>query len=189
MKKSLSVTNAIMDFPRALKELPENRLLRLYTDEVLPALAKNFSLHHHHVPSIERVTISTIPGEDPNSLLVALGAVMWGEKVENLLQEIDKASWVPMKDKTASPMYHVTFMANHMYHFLDRFVNCLLPTLTDFKGFPSSYFVCPNTFSFQAQLWVEELGNIYLNVGITMKPAASFEVCHKLLTSLGLPIK
>lgn len=130
--------------PATHEPRPVPRLKVRYKDEIVPAMMKEFSYKNvMEVPRIEKIAVNIGLGEaiqNSKALEAATGdlAIITGQK-----PVITKArrSIATFKLRTGMPIgAKVTLRGNHMWDFLDRLINVVLPRQRDFQGIsPDSF--------------------------------------------------
>jgi large subunit ribosomal protein L5 len=130
--------------PATHEPRPVPRLKIRYKDEIVPAMMKEFSYGNvMEVPRIEKIAVNIGLGEaiqNSKALEAATGdlAIITGQK-----PVITKArrSIATFKLRTGMPIgAKVTLRGNHMWDFLDRLINVVLPRQRDFQGIsPDSF--------------------------------------------------
>ena len=120
------------------------RLYEHYLETVHPKLTKEFGYPNvHQVPKLEKIVINVGVGEgsrDPKLLdsVVEVLTVITGQRpiVNRARQAISNFSL-----RAGMPVgVSVTLRGDHMYEFLDRFVNIAVPRIRDFRGLPTRSF-------------------------------------------------
>jgi len=120
------------------------RLHEYYRETVRPKLAKEFGyVNANQVPKLEKIVVNVGVGEasrDPKMLdsVVEALTVITGQRpiVNRARKAISNFSL-----REGMPVgVSVTLRGNHMYEFLDRFINIAVPRIRDFRGLPMRSF-------------------------------------------------
>ncbi len=120
------------------------RLEEHYAQAVRPKLAKELGLENpHQVPRLEKIVINVGVGEasrDPkllDSVVEAVAAISGQRPIVNrartAISNFGLRAGMPVG-------VSVTLRANHMYEFLDRFINIAVPRIRDFRGLSTRSF-------------------------------------------------
>ena len=129
----------------------ENRLFKQYKEKVVPALIKEFNYGSiMQVPKLQKIVLNRGVGDavgDKKLIDNALGEIaqISGQKaiVINAKKSVSN-----FKLREGMPIgVKVTLRSNHMYEFLDRFINVALPRVRDFRGIPTKGFDGRGNFS------------------------------------------
>jgi len=115
------------------------RLKALYNEELVPRLQKELSLENvHQVPKLEKIVLNVGLGKHKDDK-------SYHETVVNTLRKITGQQPVDRMAKKSIATFKirrgmnrigvsVTLRGTHMYEFLDRLVNVVLPRVRDFHG-------------------------------------------------------
>jgi len=121
-----------------------NRLKERYQTELVPALKENLSLTNiMQVPQIKKVVINIGMGEaldNPKSLDAAVGDLVQitGQKPVVTKAKTSIANFKLREGRAIG--VKVTLRGEHMWSFLDRLLNIVLPRVRDFRGVPRDAF-------------------------------------------------
>ncbi len=115
-----------------------------YAQAVRPKLAKELGLENpHQVPRLEKIVINVGVGEasrDPkllDSVVEAVAAISGQRPIVNRARKAISNFGL----RAGMPVgVSVTLRANHMYEFLDRFINIAVPRIRDFRGLSTRSF-------------------------------------------------
>lgn len=177
----------------------EPNLKKKYSEEIIPALMKEFSYKSvMQVPRLEKIVINQ-----------GVGAAVADKKIiENALNELTQIAGQKViqtnsrKDisnfklrKNVPIGLKVTLRRERMYEFLERLVNVSLPRIRDFKGISDKLDGRGNyTLGIQEQIIFPEIDidkiNKILGMEITIVTSAkSDEEAYALLREFGIPFK
>jgi large subunit ribosomal protein L5 len=116
-----------------------------YTDEVRPALVKEFGYSNvMQVPKVEKIVVNVGVGresaDNPKVLDFAVGDItaITGQKPVITKAKKSIANFKLREDRPIG--VRVTLRGPRMYDFLDRLVNLALPRVRDFRGVPADAF-------------------------------------------------
>jgi large subunit ribosomal protein L5 len=120
------------------------RLRDQYTKEIVPALLERFKYGNSmQVPRLEKIVVNAGVGEavqESKALEAVLAelAAITGQKPSVRLAKRAISNFKLREGMPIGAM--VTLRREHMFEFLDRFVNFALPQSRDFRGVPSKGF-------------------------------------------------
>jgi large subunit ribosomal protein L5 len=116
-----------------------------YTDEIRPALVKEFSYSNiMQVPKVEKIVVNVGVGresnDNPKVLDFAVGDItaITGQKPVVTKAKKSIANFKLREDRPIG--VRVTLRGPRMYDFLDRLINLALPRVRDFRGVPADAF-------------------------------------------------
>lgn len=120
------------------------RLQEHYTQTARPKLAKELGLKNpHQIPRLEKIVINVGVGEgsrDPkllDSVVEAVAAIAGQRPIVNRARKAISNFGL----RAGMPVgVSVTLRGNHMYEFLDRFINIAVPRIRDFRGLSTRSF-------------------------------------------------
>ena len=174
------------------------RLKQRYKDEIAPALIKEFSYANKmQAPRLEKVVLNIGMGEalqDSKALDAAANdlATITGQKPVITRAKRSIANF-KIREGNAIGL-SVTVRGNHMWEFLDRLLNAVLPRIRDFRGVSPKAFDGRGNFSLgiQEQLIfpeieydkIDRVRGMQINIVTT---AQSDEEGTRLLELLGMP--
>lgn len=120
------------------------RLKAMYTQEIIPAMVKEFSLTNpYQVPRLEKIVLNMGVGEatqNPKALEGATADLMIITGQKPLITKARKSiAGFKVRAKTSIGT-KVTLRGNRMYEFLDRLISTALPRIRDFRGLGSGSF-------------------------------------------------
>ena len=114
------------------------RLKQKYSDEVVPALMKEFGLSNKmQVPKIEKIVLNMGLGEAVQNVKIIDSGVaeMTAITGQKPMVTKSKKAIATFKLRKGMPIgVMVTLRRDRMYDFLDRLINVALPRVRDFKG-------------------------------------------------------
>ena len=120
------------------------RLIEHYRKQIVPALMKEFGYKNiNQVPSLKKVTINMGLGDAVQDVKIIDKATEELSLITGQKPVVTKArkSIASFKLREGMPIgCAVTLRGAHMYEFLDRLINAVLPRLRDFRG------ISPNGF-------------------------------------------
>lgn len=174
------------------------RMQQKYTEEVRPALVKEFSYSNpHQVPSITKVVVNIGVGDAKSDSKFIDAAsnelgIITGQK-----PQIRKArkSIAGFKLREGAPIgCFVTLRGDRMWEFLDRLINVTLPRIKDFQGVSATAFDGRGNYNLglREQLIFSEINYDKviavrgMNISI-VTTAHSDEEASSLLAKLGMP--
>ena len=115
-----------------------SRLEKIYKEEVVPALMKQFGYTNPmEVPKLVKITVNMGVGEAANNKKVLENAVADMTKITGQKPVVTKSrvSVASFKIRDGWPIgCKVTLRRNTMFEFLDRLINISLPRVRDFRG-------------------------------------------------------
>src|SRR6266852_307779 len=122
----------------------KSRLQEKYRSETVPALMKRFGWKNMMaVPKLKKITVNIGLGEaSQNAKLLDTAAVELGQITgQKAIITRAKKSIANFKIRKGMPIgCAVTLRGDHMYEFLDRLCNVVLPRVRDFRGLPQNSF-------------------------------------------------
>lgn len=128
------------------------RLKGKYTEEVMPAIMKEFAYKSvMQVPKIEKVIVHVTLGEATQNIKVLDAAekelaTITGQKP---LVTKSKKAIAGFKLKQGVPLgCKVTLRGERMYEFMDRLISVALPRIRDFRGLSAKSFDGKGNYSF-----------------------------------------
>ena len=120
------------------------RLIEHYRNQIVPSLMKEFGYKNiNQVPSLKKVTINMGLGDAVQDVKIIDKATEELSLITGQKPVVTKArkSIASFKLREGMPIgCAVTLRGAHMYEFLDRLINAVLPRLRDFRG------ISPNGF-------------------------------------------
>ena len=122
----------------------ENRLKEKYTNEVVPALVKEYGYTNiNEVPKLEKIVLNMGLGDVKDNsksfnLAVEELATIAGQKPVVTLAKKSVANFKVRQGQKIGAK--VTLRGTRMYEFMDKFISIALPRVRDFKG------LSPNSF-------------------------------------------
>lgn len=130
----------------------KTRLQLKYTEEVIPALVKEFNYPNPamQVPKLEKIVLNRGVGEATSDKKLIDHAVKEFEFItgQKPVITLAKKSVSNFKLREEMPIgVKVTLRGKQMYEFLDRFINVSLPRVRDFRGIPVKGFDGRGNFS------------------------------------------
>ena len=177
-----------------------SRLRTHYTNDVIPALKKEFGLTNvNAVPKITKVVVNMGLGEaTQNAKIVETGADevarITGQKPVVTRAKKSIAQFKVRKGQPIATM--VTLRGERMWEFLDRLMNIALPRVRDFKGVsPKGFDGRGNyTLGLRDQLLFPEIDYMKVDkargMNVSMVTTAKTdEEARKLLQLLGMPFR
>ena len=178
----------------------KSRLQEKYRTETVPALMKRFGWKNMMaVPKLQKITVNIGLGEaSQNVKLLDTAAVELGQITgQKAVITRAKKSIANFKIRKGMPIgCAVTLRGDHMYEFLDRLCNVVLPRVRDFRGLPQNSFDGRGnyTLGLKDQLVFPEIDYTRvdkikgMNITITTT-ARSDEEGRELLKLLGVPFR
>jgi len=174
-------------------------LKKRYTDEIVPALAKQFNYKSvMEVPRLQKIVINQGVGQaiaDKKLIEVAQEelSLISGQKAVQTVSNKDISNF---KLRRGMPIgVKVTLRRERMYEFLERLINVALPRIRDFNGISSKFDGRGNyTLGITEQIIFPEIDidkiNKILGMEITFVTSAKTdEEGFALLKEFGLPFK
>ena len=120
------------------------RLRRLYAEEAVPKLQKEFEIDNiMAVPRLEKIVLNMGLGEATQNIKILDGAVDELAQIAGQKPVITRArkSIAAFKLREGMPIgCRVTLRGPRMWEFLDRLVSTALPRVRDFRGVPTGSF-------------------------------------------------
>ncbi len=177
-----------------------SRLHERYRGEVIPALMKRFGLKNPMaVPKLSKVVVNIGLGEASQNIKLLDVAAQELGLISGQKPIITRAkkSIANFKIRRGMPIgCCVTLRGEHMYEFLDRLCNVVLPRVRDFKGLPPEAFDGRGnyTLGLRDQLVFPEIDYTRVDkirgMNITMTTTArNDEEGRELLRLLGVPLR
>ena len=137
--------------PPAEEGPPPPRLRKVYQDEIVPALMRDFGYTNPmRAPRIQKVVLNIGVGEALTNSRAMEGATKDLTTISGQKPIITRArkSIAGFKLREGNPVgTSVTLRGARMYHFLDRFINMALPRIRDFRGIQRTGFDGRGNFS------------------------------------------
>jgi len=170
-----------------------------YTEEVLPALVKEFGYKSSmQAPRLEKIVINQGLGQaiaDKKLVEFSVNEIsaITGQKAISCKSTKDVSNFKLRKDMVIGTK--VTLRKKRMYEFLERFINSSLPRIRDFKGIDSKLDGRGNyTLGIDEQIIFPEivLDSVHkiMGMNITFVTSANTdEEAFALLKAFGLPFK
>ena len=177
-----------------------SRLHERYRSEVIPALMKRFGYKNHMaVPKLSKVVVNIGLGEASQNIKLLDVAAQELALISGQKPIITRAkkSIANFKIRRGMPIgCCVTLRGEHMYEFLDRLCNMVLPRVRDFKGLPPEAFDGRGnyTLGLRDQLVFPEIDYTRvdkikgMNITVTTT-ARNDEEGRELLRLLGVPLR
>jgi len=120
------------------------RLKRVYREEVVPKLQKEFGIENvMGVPKFEKINVNIGLGEASRNIKLLDAAQVELAAIAGQQPAITRAkkSIAAFKLREGMPIgCRVTLRGDRMWEFLDRLINAALPRVRDFRGVPSKSF-------------------------------------------------
>jgi len=120
------------------------RLKKLYLDEVVPKLKKEFGIENQMaVPKIEKISLNMGMGEAISNIKILDDAVEELAALAGQRPTVTRAqkSIAAFKLREGMPIgARVTLRGERMWEFLDRLISVALPRVRDFRGVPAKSF-------------------------------------------------
>jgi large subunit ribosomal protein L5 len=176
------------------------RLYDRYTNEVIPALKKEFGYTNPmEIPRIEKVVLNVGLGEAvSNAKLIEVVcneiAAITGQKA---VVTKAKKSIASFKLRQGMPIgVMVTLRRDRMYEFLDRLMNVALPRVRDFRGVSPKAFDGKGNYALGIkehiifpEIQIDKIEKVYgLNICVVTS-ARTDDEARALLKHLGMPFK
>ena len=182
----------------ATRELP--RLRRLYADEIVPSLVKEFRYRNPmQVPVIVKTVVNIGLGEALTNARAIDAATADLKTITGQSPIIIKArkSVAAFKLREGNPIgAKVTLRGNRMFEFLDKLINVALPRIRDFRGIePKGFDGHGNyTLGLREQLVFPEIDYDKIDrlrgLEVTIVTTATTDAeGRSLLTGLGMPFR
>lgn len=176
------------------------RLKELYTEEVTPALIKEFKYKNKmEVPKLEKIVVNMGLGEAIQNIKILDNAVeelamIVGQRPVVTKAKKSIATYKLRKGMSIGCM--VTLRSEKMYEFLDRLVNVAIPRIRDFRGIPPKSFDGRGNFSMGVnehyifpEIDYDKIDKVK-GLNVTMVTTAKTDdEARKLLLLLGVPFK
>ena len=176
------------------------RLRKKYTEEIVPALMKEFNYQSiMQVPKIEKISLNQgISAALTDKKLIDVGinemSAITGQKAVPTISKRDVSNF---KLRRGNPIgVRVTLRGVKMYEFLDRLIAVALPRVRDFNGINDKGFDGRGNYSFGVteqlifpEIDIDKVSNINgMNITIVTS-ADSDQEAFGLLKAFGLPFK
>lgn len=120
------------------------RLKKLYLEEVVPKLKKEFSIENQMaVPKLEKISLNMGMGEAISNIKILDDAVEELSALAGQRPTVTRAqkSIAAFKLREGMPIgCRVTLRGERMWEFLDRLISVALPRVRDFRGVPTKSF-------------------------------------------------
>ena len=148
-----AAATAVVEEPETEEEEgpPPPRLLDTYSNEIVPALMREFGFNNPmRVPRIKKIVLNIGVGEALTDSKAMEGATRDLTTISGQKPVITRArkSIAGFKVREGNPIgTSVTLRGARMYHFLDRLINVALPRIRDFRGIPRLGFDGRGNFS------------------------------------------
>lgn len=181
-------------------EIPEARLYRFYSEQVVPALMKKFGYKSvMQVPKLMKISINIGAGQATQDPKILQAAVNELELIVGQRPAITRSKQAisNFKLREGQPIgCKVTLRRAKMYEFLDRFINIASPRVRDFRGYPDksfdgrgSYTVGVKEQIIFAEIDVDKVNRI-TGMDVTfVTNARTDEEAHALLREFGFPFR
>ena len=177
------------------------RLYDKYTNEVIPALKKEFGYKNPmEIPRVEKVVLNVGVGKDAasNSKFIEvvcneIGAITGQKPVVTKA----KKSIASFKLRQGMPIgVMVTLRRDRMYEFLDRLMNIALPRVRDFRGVSDKAFDGKGNYTLGIkehiifpEIQLDKIEKVYgMNICVVTS-ARTDEEARALIKHLGMPFK
>ncbi len=177
------------------------RLFDRYTNEVIPALKKEFGYKNPmEIPRVEKVVLNVGLGKDAssNSKLIEvvcneIGAITGQKPVITKA----KKSIASFKLRQGMPIgVMVTLRRDRMYEFLDRLMNIALPRVRDFRGVSDKAFDGKGNYTLGIkehiifpEIQLDKIEKVYgMNICVVTS-ARTDEEARSLIKHLGMPFR
>ncbi|WGK68921.1 50S ribosomal protein L5 [Candidatus Haliotispira prima] len=180
--------------------MAEVRMKKIYKEEVLPELYKQFSYKSvMQVPALEKITVSIGIGEAIQNKKLLDGALSELALITGQMGVKTKARKSVAAFKVRAGMatgVKVTLRGSRMYDFYDRLVSIALPRVKDFRGISPKSFDRNGNFSLGIDEQIifpeinydkiEQIRGMNINIVTTAK---SDEEGYALLDKMGMPFR
>jgi large subunit ribosomal protein L5 len=177
-----------------------SRMHERYRKDVVPSLMKRFGYKNAMaVPKLAKIVVNIGFGEaSQNVKLLDVAAVELGQITgQKPIITRAKKSIANFKIRKGMPIgCCVTLRGEHMYEFMDRFCNVVLPRVRDFKGLPANSFDGRGNYTvgLKDQLVFPEIDYTRVDkikgMNITLTTTAKTdEEGRELLKQLGVPFR
>ena len=176
------------------------RLKKMYHEEVVPALQKEFSIENPMaVPRLDKVVLNMGLGEASRNIKILENAVEELAAIAGQRPVVTRAkkSIAAFKLREGMPIgCRVTLRRENMWHFVDRLIAVALPRVRDFRGVPGRSFDGRGSYTlgvrdhliFPEVDYTKTDGSKGMNVTM-VTTAANDEQARFLLRQLGLPFR
>ncbi len=176
------------------------RLKKKYTEEVIPALQKQFSYKNHmQVPKLHKICLNQGLGAAiADKKLIESGqnemTMIAGQKAVQTKSKKDISNF---KLRKGMPIgVRVTLRGDKMYEFLDRLVSVAVPRIRDFRGINDKGFDGHGNYTFGIteqiifpEIDIDKIQKI-AGLDITfVTTSRTDKECYSLLKEFGLPFK
>ena len=171
-----------------------------YKDKVVPTLIKEQGYSNpHQVPRLEKIVVTTHVGSAADRKQAVEDAVedickITGQKPSISYSRKSVANFKVREGEAVGA--RVTLRGNHMWEFLDRFVNITAPNIRDFRGISPKSFDGRGNYAYgvnDQSIFPEiELDKIKRQLGfdlIFVTSAPNDDEGRALLTALGMPYR
>lgn len=177
-----------------------NRLQTKFTEEIRPALVKEFKLNAMQAPKIEKVVLNMGLGRE---------ALINGNVIERAVEQLTLISGQkPVINKARKAIatfklregqaigVSVTLRGEKMYAFVDRLINVVLPRVRDFQGVKNDSFDKQGNYSMGLteqtlfpEVDISKVDKVRgLEITFTIKSTGK-DVSYALLEKFGMPFK
>jgi large subunit ribosomal protein L5 len=177
-----------------------NRLQAKFTEEIRPALVKEFKLNAMQAPKIEKVVLNMGLGRE---------ALINGNVIERAVEQLTLISGQkPVINKARKAIatfklregqaigVSVTLRGEKMYAFVDRLINVVLPRVRDFQGVKDNSFDKQGNYSMGLteqtlfpEVDISKVDKVRgLEITFTIKSTGK-DVSYALLEKFGMPFK
>lgn len=175
-------------------------LRKKYTEDVIPALKKQFSYKNdHQIPTLVKVVINVGVGEASHNSKLAETIVKQLTKIsgQKAVATLAKKSIASFKLREGSPVgCMVTLRGERMYDFVQKLICVVLPRIRDFRGISPKSFDGRGNYtlglkeqSLFPEITYDEIDTVFgMNVSI-ITTANTDEEAKALLKELGMPFK
>lgn len=171
-----------------------------YKDKVVPALTKELGYTNpHQVPRLEKIVVTTHVGSAADRKQAVEDAIedickITGQKPSISYSRKSVANFKVREGEAVGA--RVTLRGNHMWEFLDRFVNITAPNIRDFRGISPKSFDGRGNYAYgvsDQSIFPEiELDKIKRQLGfdlIFVTTATTDDEGRSLLKALGMPYR
>ncbi|MBK1792682.1 50S ribosomal protein L5 [Persicirhabdus sediminis] len=171
-----------------------------YKDKVVPALTEELGCSNpHQVPTLDKIVVTTHIGKHNDRKQAVEDAVAEISKITGQKPSISYArkSVANFKVRAGEAVgARVTLRGNHMWEFLDRFINVTAPNIRDFRGITPKSFDGRGNYALginDQSIFPEiELDQIKRQLGfdlIFVTSANNDDAGRALLKALGMPFR
>ena len=177
------------------------RLLDKYKNEIVPEMMKVFNLPNKmSVPHIEKIVVNMGVGEAITDIKIIEKAM---EELGNITGQKPiliraKKAISNFKVRQGQPVgCKVTLRRAHMYEFMDRLVNAVLPRVRDFRGVPTNSFDKGGNYTLGLseqtifpEIEYDKLTRAQgMDITFVIKNSKSYQQSMELLRLFGMPFK